>query len=91
VAGVRAACERHGIHLGLHSSSAVNIAETTAPSAASNEVVVGHAYPFYSLVGGQYLDEGQAAILRPQGTTFEVLARVGLKEWRELAALPSAK
>ena len=29
VAAVRAACERHGIHLGLHSSSAVNIAETS--------------------------------------------------------------
>src|SRR5690348_12762688 len=26
-AAVRAACERHGIHLGLHTSSAVNVAE----------------------------------------------------------------
>jgi sugar phosphate isomerase/epimerase len=26
-AGIRAACERHGIHLGLHTSSAVNVAE----------------------------------------------------------------
>ena len=29
VAEVRATCERHGIHLGLHSASAVNIAETS--------------------------------------------------------------
>jgi sugar phosphate isomerase/epimerase len=29
VAAVRAACERDGIHLGLHSSSAVNVAETS--------------------------------------------------------------
>lgn len=27
-AAVRAACERHGVHLGLHTSSAVNVAET---------------------------------------------------------------
>jgi sugar phosphate isomerase/epimerase len=29
VTDVRATCDRHGIHLGLHSSSAVNIAETS--------------------------------------------------------------
>ena len=29
IAAMRATCERHGIHLGLHSSSAVNIAETS--------------------------------------------------------------
>jgi len=49
---------------------------------------VGHAYPFYSLAGGQYLDEGQAAVVRPGGAGIQILARVGLKEWRELAALP---
>jgi len=61
---------------------------STAPPPDTNEVVVGHAYPFYSLVGGQYLEEGEAAVVRPQGATFEVVARVGLKQWRELAALP---
>ena len=30
VTAVRAACERHGIHLGLHTSSAVNVAEVSA-------------------------------------------------------------
>ena len=29
IAAMRATCERHGIHLGLHSASAVNIAETS--------------------------------------------------------------
>jgi sugar phosphate isomerase/epimerase len=29
-AGVRQACERHGVHLGLHTSSAVNVAEYAA-------------------------------------------------------------
>ena len=61
---------------------------STAPPAGTNEVVVGHAYPFFSLVGGQYLDEGQAAVIRPQGASFEVVARVWLKEWHGLAQLP---
>jgi len=60
---------------------------STIPPAGTNEVVVGHAYPFYALVGGQYLDEGEAAVVRPLGPGFEVVARVGLKEWRELAQL----
>src|SRR5262245_13049640 len=29
IAAMRATCERHGIHLGLHSASAVNVAETS--------------------------------------------------------------
>jgi hypothetical protein len=60
---------------------------STIPAAGTNEVVVGHAYPFYALVGGQYLDEGEAAVVRPMGGGFEVISRVGLKEWRELAQL----
>ena len=35
VAGVRAACERHDIHLGLHSASAINVAETSPLLAAA--------------------------------------------------------
>ena len=35
IRAVRDACERHGIHLGLHSSSAVNIAETSPLLAAA--------------------------------------------------------
>ena len=58
---------------------------STVPPTGKNTVIVGHAYPFYSLVGGQYLDEGQAAVVRPDGAGFQVVARVGLKEWRELS------
>jgi hypothetical protein len=53
-----------------------------------NTVIVGHAYPIYTLIGGQYLDEGEAAVLQPHGAGFEVVARAGLKEWRDLAILP---
>jgi len=61
---------------------------STAPPAGKNTAIVGHGYPYYSLIGkGQMLEEGEAAILRPQGTSFEEVARLGLKEWRELGGL----
>lgn len=66
--------------------AALRVLLSTAPPTGKNTVIVGHAYPFYSLVGGQYLDEGQAAVVRPDGAGFfQVVARVGLEEWRELS------
>jgi phosphohistidine phosphatase SixA len=59
---------------------------SSPPAPGVNTVIVGHAYPFYALVGGQYLDEGEAAVVRPRGTSFEVVARVGAKQWRDLGA-----
>ncbi len=52
-------------------------------------VIVAHAYPYFTLVGGQFLSEGEADVVRPRGTDFEVVARVGLRQWRELAATPA--
>lgn len=59
--------------------------------AGSNTAIVGHGYPYYSLVGGQMLEEGEADVVRPRGADFEVVARVGLKQWRELASAPSGR
>ena len=59
---------------------------SSPPAPGVNTVIVGHAYPFYALVGGQYLDEGEAAVVRPRGASFEVVARVGAKQWRDLGA-----
>lgn len=56
-----------------------------------NTVIVGHAYPYYALVGGQYLGEGEAEIVRPRGADFEVVARAGLAQWRGLAAAPAGR
>jgi hypothetical protein len=55
------------------------------PPKGTNTLIVGHAYPFYTLVGGQYLEEGEAAIVQPDGAGFQVVARLGLKQWQELA------
>ena len=64
---------------------------STPVAPGTNSVLVGHAYPYYSLVGGPYLEEGEADVVRPRGADFEVVARVGLKQWRELAAAPAVR
>jgi phosphohistidine phosphatase SixA len=61
---------------------------STRVAPGANTVIVGHAYPYFTLVGGQYLNEGEADVVQPRGTDFEVLARLGLKQWRDLATLP---
>lgn len=61
---------------------------STKVAPGANTVIVGHAYPYFTLVGGQLLNEGEADVVRPRGADFEVLARVGLKQWRDLATLP---
>lgn len=58
---------------------------STPVAPGTNTVVVAHAYPYFSLVGGQFLEEGEADVLRPRGGDFEVVARVGLRQWRDLA------
>jgi len=59
---------------------------STIPPPGTNSAIVGHAYPMYTLIGGQYLEEGEAAVVRPDGSAFQVVARVGLKEWRALGS-----
>jgi phosphohistidine phosphatase SixA len=62
---------------------------STAPSAGKNTAIVGHGYPYYALTHkGQMLEEGEAAVVQPHGTSFEEVARLGLKEWRGLGGLP---
>lgn len=70
---------------------ALRVLLSTPVAPGVNTVVVGHAYPYYTLVGGQYLSEGQADVLRPRGADFEVLARVDLAQWRALAAVPAGR
>ena len=74
-----------GIVTGIALNSAFN---ATGVSLGYLTVIVGHAYPYFTLVGGQYLNEGEADVVQPRGTDFEVLARLGLRQWRDLATLP---
>ncbi|HSE06542.1 MAG TPA: histidine phosphatase family protein [Methylomirabilota bacterium] len=71
--------------------AALRVLLSTPGEPGVNTVIVGHAYPYYALVGGQYLSEGEADIVRPRGTDFEIVARVGLTQWRGLAAAPAGR
>ena len=64
---------------------------STPVAPGTNTVIVGHGYPYYTLVGGQYLSEGEADVVRPRGADFEVLARVDLERWHTLAAAPAGR
>jgi hypothetical protein len=49
-----------------------------------NLVIVSHGNPFYAVAGAPYLAEGEAAIVRPLGKDFEVVARVRHDAWHTL-------
>ncbi len=57
---------------------------STPPGAGVNLVISSHGNPFYATAGAPYLAEGEAAVVRPLGTDFEIVARVRHNEWRAL-------
>ena len=56
----------------------------TPVRAGSNLVVVSHGNPFYSVAGPPYLAEGEAAVIRPRGADFQVIARIRIDSWEGL-------
>jgi len=52
--------------------------------AGTNLVIVSHGNPFFSVAGPPYLAEGEAAVIRPTGSGFEVIARVRVEGWEAL-------
>jgi len=53
----------------------------------ANLVIVSHGNPFRAVVGGAYLAEGEAAIIKPEGGSgFSVVAHVRKDEWKTFAA-----
>lgn len=58
-----------------------------APVAAgSNRWIVGHGSPFLAVAGPPRLAEGEAAVIRPEGTGWTVVARLAVADWQALAA-----
>ena len=57
---------------------------STSPKPGTNVVISSHGNPFYATAGAPYLAEGEAAVVRPLGTDFEVVARVRHDAWRAL-------
>ena len=58
---------------------------STPPRPGGSIVVSSHGNPFYAVAGAPYLAEGEAAVIRPRGNDFEIVARVRHDAWRALA------
>jgi len=50
----------------------------------ANLVISSHGNPFYATAGAPYLAEGEAAVVRPLGKDFEIVARVRHDGWKKL-------
>ena len=58
---------------------------STKPAPGANLVISGHGNPYRAVVGGAYLQEGEAAIVEPLGADgFRVVARIRKDEWAAL-------
>jgi hypothetical protein len=57
---------------------------TTPMKRGINLVISSHGNPFFAVAGRPYLAEGECAVVRPLGTDFEVVARIGVEEWDAL-------
>src|SRR5712691_11821792 len=58
----------------------------TPVHAGANLAVVSHGNPFYSIAGPPYLAEGEAAVIRPLGADFQVIARIRVDRWPALGS-----
>ena len=57
---------------------------STPGKAGANVVIASHGNPFYATAGAPYLAEGEAAVIRPLGKDFEIVARVKHDAWKKL-------
>ena len=59
---------------------------STPPPPGANLVISSHGNPFYAVAGAPYLAEGEAAVIRPSGKDFDIVARVRHDQWRALVS-----
>jgi phosphohistidine phosphatase SixA len=57
---------------------------STSPPAGTNLAIASHGNPFHAVAGPPYLAEGEAALVRPLGKDFEIVARIRPERWGEL-------
>ena len=57
---------------------------SSSPPAGTNLAIASHGNPFHAVAGPPYLAEGEAAVVRPLGKDFEIVARIRSERWSEL-------
>lgn len=56
------------------------------PKPGTLRMVTSHGNPFRAIAGPPHLDEGEAAVLKPAGAEFVVVARIRRGDWPALVA-----
>lgn len=57
----------------------------TAPAAGTVRAITGHGNPFRAIAGPPHLAEGEAAVIKPLGDRWVVVARIAPDGWSALA------
>jgi len=57
------------------------------PAAGTLRMIASHGNPFRAIAGPPHLDEGEAAVLKPAGAGFVVVARIRRDDWARLAGM----
>lgn len=58
----------------------------SAPAPGTLRMITSHGNPFRAVAGPPHLDEGEAAVLKPAGGGFVVVARIRRGDWAALVA-----
>ena len=61
------------------------------PAPGTLRMVTSHGNPFRAIAGPPHLDEGEAAVLKPAGAGFVVVARIRREDWAGLAGREMGK
>jgi hypothetical protein len=56
------------------------------PKAGTLRMITSHGNPFRAVAGPPHLEEGEAAVLKPGGKDFVVVARIRRGDWAALAS-----
>jgi hypothetical protein len=59
---------------------------STPPKPGTLRAVSSHGNPFRGVAGLPYLAEGEAAVVKPLGNDFAIVARIRVDDWKALAA-----
>lgn len=60
----------------------------TPPVGATLRIIVSHGNPLQAIAGGPELAEGEAAVIRGDGTRWTIVARIRVGDWRGLSTDP---
>jgi phosphohistidine phosphatase SixA len=74
----------HMTATGAADYSALEKILATPPAPGTLRIVAGHGNPFIAIAGPPRLDEGEAAVIRGDGSRWKIVARIKVSDWDSL-------